>query len=101
MDFATATLHVCRVKQGSLSTHPILGDELRMLRRLQRDQEPESPFVFTSERGSPSGFARMVERVGAEAKLGFKAHPHCSGMPVDLCCGQGARYPSPAGLSRA
>src|SRR5262249_32261936 len=40
---------------------------------------PETPFVFTSERGSPfttAGFARMVERVGAEAKLGFKVHPH-------------------------
>jgi integrase len=79
IDFATATLHVRRVKQGSPSTHPILGDELRMLRRLQREQEPKSPFAFTSERGSPfttAGFARMVERAGAEAKLGFKAHPH-------------------------
>ena len=38
IDFATATLHVRRVKQGSPSTHPILGDELRMLRRLQREQ---------------------------------------------------------------
>jgi integrase len=79
IDFATATLHVRRVKQGSPSTHPILGDELRSLRRLQREQAPKSPFVFTSERGSPfttAGFARMVERAGAEAKLAFKAHPH-------------------------
>jgi type 1 fimbriae regulatory protein FimB/type 1 fimbriae regulatory protein FimE len=79
VDFGTATLHVRRVKQGSPSTHPILGDELRALRRLQREQEPKSPFVFTSERGSPfttAGFARMVERAGAEANLGFKAHPH-------------------------
>ena len=79
MDFRTATLHVRRVKQGSPSIHPILGDKLRALRRLQRDQEPTLPFVFTSERGSPfstAGFARMVERAGAEAKLGFKTHPH-------------------------
>ena len=79
VDFRTATLHVRRVKQGSPATHPILGDELRMLRRLQREQEPKSPFVFTSERGSPfttAGFARMVERAGVEARLGFKAHPH-------------------------
>jgi integrase len=79
VDFATATLHVRRVKQGSPSTHPILGDELRWLRRLQREQEPKSPFVFTSERGSPfttAGFARMVERAGVEAGFGFKAHPH-------------------------
>jgi integrase len=79
VDFRTATLHVRRVKQGTPSTHPILGDELRALRRLQREQEPKSAFVFTSERGSPfttAGFARMVERAGAEAKLAFKVHPH-------------------------
>ena len=35
--------------------------------------------MFTSERGAPfstAGFARMIERAGAEAKLAFKAHPH-------------------------
>lgn len=67
------------MKQGTPSTHPILGDELRALRRLQREQEPRSPFVFTSERGAPfgtAGFARMVERAGIETKFGFKAHPH-------------------------
>jgi len=79
IELASGSLHVRRVKQGTPSTHPILGGELRALRRLQREQEPKSPFVFTSERGSPfttAGFARMVERAGAEAKLGLKVHPH-------------------------
>jgi integrase len=79
VDFRMATLHVHRVKRGTPSTHPILGDELRALRRLQREQEPKSPFVFTSERDAPfttAGFARIVERAGVEARLGFKAHPH-------------------------
>jgi site-specific recombinase XerD len=79
VDFGAATLHVRRVKQGTPSTHPMLGDELRALRRLQREQEPKSSFVFNSERGAPfstAGFARIVERAGDEAKLGFKAHPH-------------------------
>jgi site-specific recombinase XerD len=79
VDFRTATLHVRRVKRETPATHPILGDELRALRRLQREQEPKSPFVFTSERGAPfttAGFARMIERVGIEARLAFKAHPH-------------------------
>jgi integrase len=79
VDFRTGTLHVRRVKRGTPSTHPIPGDELRALRRLQREQQPRSPFVFTSERGAPfstAGFARMVERAGVEAKLGFKAHAH-------------------------
>ena len=79
IEFASGALHVRRVKQGTPSTHPITGDELRALRRLQREQVPKSPFVFTSERGSPyttAGFARMVERAGAEARLGLKVHPH-------------------------
>ena len=78
-DFDTANLSVRRAKKGSPSTHPIRGDELRALRKLQREQEPKSPFVFASERGSPfttAGFARMVERAGMAAELDFKAHPH-------------------------
>ena len=79
VDFTTATMHVRRVKRGTPSTHPIRGDELRALRRLQREQDPKSSFVFTSERGTPfttAGFARTVERASVGAKLGFKAHPH-------------------------
>jgi integrase len=78
-DFQTATLHVRRIKQGTPATHPILGDELRALRRLHREQDPKSAFVFTSERGAPlgaAGFARMIDRAGKAAKLGFKIHPH-------------------------
>jgi integrase len=79
IDFGAATLAVRRAKRGTPATHPIRGDELRALRRLAREQEPKSPFVFTSERGAPfttAGFARMIERAGKAAKLGFKAHPH-------------------------
>src|SRR5271163_2745958 len=67
VDMRTATLHVRRVKRGTPSTHPILGDEFRALRRLQREQDPKSPFIFKTERGSPfstAGFARMIERAG-------------------------------------
>ncbi|MFY9956308.1 tyrosine-type recombinase/integrase [Bradyrhizobium sp.] len=79
IDFDTAMLAVRRVKRGTPSTHPIIGDEMRALRRLQREQKPKSAFVFTSERGSPfatSGFARLIERAGIAAGLKFKVHPH-------------------------
>src|SRR5262249_6041009 len=72
-----AALHVQRVKQGLPSVHPLQGDEMRALRELKR--QAASPYVFTSERGAPfttAGFARMIERAGLAAKLGFKAHPH-------------------------
>jgi integrase len=65
VDFNHAVLQVRRVKKGTPATHPITGDEMRTPRRLQREQDPKSPFVFTSERGSPfttAGFARLVER---------------------------------------
>lgn len=79
IDFDTANLAVRRAKEGSPSNHPIRGDELRALRRVAREQDPKSAYVFTSERGAPfttAGFARMVERAGNAAELGFKAHPH-------------------------
>jgi integrase len=79
VDFTAANLHVRRRKGSTDATHPIRGDELRALRRLQREQEPRSAFIFVSERGSPfstAGFLRMVERAGEAAKLGFPVHPH-------------------------
>jgi type 1 fimbriae regulatory protein FimB/type 1 fimbriae regulatory protein FimE len=79
IDFPTATLHVRRVKKGTPATHPIRGDEMRALRRLAREQDPRSPFLFTSERAAPfttAGFARMIERAGEDAGFSFKAHPH-------------------------
>jgi integrase len=78
VDFNGAVLHVRRVKNGTPSTHPIQGDELRALRRLQRESAA-SPFVFVSERGSPfatAGFARMIERAAVGAGLELKVHPH-------------------------
>ena len=77
VDFDAAALNVRRVKNGTPSTHPLLGDEMRALRRLQQESDT-SPFVFVSERGSPfttAGFARIVERAAA-ARLELKAHPH-------------------------
>jgi integrase len=77
VEFETGTLHLRRAKGGVTSTHPLLGDELRALRALKR--EAKSPFIFVSERGAPftvSGFAKLVERTGFEAKLPFKVHPH-------------------------
>jgi type 1 fimbriae regulatory protein FimB/type 1 fimbriae regulatory protein FimE len=77
VEFETATLHLRRAKGGQVGTHPLLGDELRMLRVLKR--EAKSPFIFVSERGAPfsiAGVAKLIERAGIEAKMPFKVHPH-------------------------
>jgi integrase len=77
VEFESGALHLRRAKGGTIGTHPLLGDELRALRVLKR--KGSSPFVFVSERGAPfstSGWAKLVERAGVEAKMPFKIHPH-------------------------
>ena len=79
IDLEHALLHVRRLKNGSPATHPLTGKELRALRRLQREQDTKSPFVFTSERGTPftkRGFQAMVERAGEAGGFDMKIHPH-------------------------
>ena len=53
-DLKRGTLHVNRIKNGLESVHPLGGEELRALRKLQREQ-PESRFLFLSERGHRVG----------------------------------------------
>jgi integrase len=76
-DLENAILHVRRVKQGTPATHPLTGRELRALRKLQREKESKSPFIFVSERGTPfaiRGFQAMVERAARAASFDMKIH---------------------------
>lgn len=78
VDFKTGKLHVNRLKNGDASIHFIEGDELRALRKLQRDY-PGSPFLFASERGGPlsaRAIHTIVSRAGVEAGMEFPVHPH-------------------------
>jgi type 1 fimbriae regulatory protein FimB/type 1 fimbriae regulatory protein FimE len=74
----SATMHVKRKKRGKPATHPMVGAEVRALRRLFRE-EPDSAYVFTSERKGPMS-ERLVNvviaRAGIEAKLPFPVHAH-------------------------
>jgi integrase len=79
VDFTHGRVHVSRLKHSAAAVHPLSGRELRVLRRLQREQLPASPFIFTSERGSPfttAGWRKMVARLGIAAKIDFPVHPH-------------------------
>jgi integrase len=78
VDLDNARLHVRRVKNGVPSVHPIKVDEMRALRRLERETD-NTEYVFVSERGSPfttAGFAKLVERAGLEVGFQFGTHPH-------------------------
>jgi hypothetical protein len=77
IDLRAAAMHVKRLKHGQATTHQVGGDELRALRKLRRDQEPKSAFVFVNERGTPfdrNGFNWMVKRAGKKAGLPFQVH---------------------------
>ena len=79
IDFNAAEMHVERKKRGKSPRHPIRGDELRALRRLHKEQDPKSAFVFVSERGAPftrDSFNWMVKRAGKKADLPFQVHAH-------------------------
>ncbi|TMJ79162.1 MAG: integrase [Alphaproteobacteria bacterium] len=78
VELATGRLHVRRAKNGSPSVHPMQGDEIRALRRLQREQRASS-HVFQSERGgpmTPKAFHALFGRIGERAKMPFPVHPH-------------------------
>jgi len=77
--FREGLLHVARLKKGTPSTHPLRGPELRALRRLQREQRPSSPYLFTTERRGPmttAGVRKLIARIGQEAGFSFPVHPH-------------------------
>ena len=79
VDLDRAELYVTRVKKGKSGAHQLYGKELRMLRKLRREQDPPSSFVFVSERGAPfagRGFRLMIERLSRSAKFEFPVHAH-------------------------
>lgn len=78
LDLERGLLHVRRVKNGTPSVHPMGGTEIRALRRHKREQ-PESRYVFATERRapmSPAGFRKMIARIGERASFPFPVHPH-------------------------
>ena len=78
LDFEAGTIHVQRVKKGTPSVQPLYGDEIRSLRKLQRDY-PLSPYVFQSSRRGPLAHdtvGEIVERAGELAGLSIPVHAH-------------------------
>lgn len=74
INFDDGSMYVRRVKGSKPSTHPIQGDELRALRRLQREQSDKpSPFVFGGM--APRSIATTITRMG-EGLLAFPLHVH-------------------------
>lgn len=78
LDLSQGRYHVTRRKNGRPSVHLLRGSEIRELRRLKREQ-PESIYVFTSERRgpmTPATFRKLLSTIGQAAELPFPIHPH-------------------------
>lgn len=78
VDLDAGFIHVNRLKNGTASTHPLGGSEIRALRKLKRDY-PATQYVFVTERKGPmsdSAVRKMIARASRKAELGFPVHPH-------------------------
>ena len=75
IDLSARTIVIRRLKGSRDSTHYLERDELAGLSRLPR----EGAYVFVNERGGPfkrEGIARLIQRSGKEAGIGFGVHVH-------------------------
>jgi hypothetical protein len=126
--FKTASLHIRRVKNGTPSTHPLTGRELRELRRHQRES-PKSSFVFVSimggavigagiqphdragSRGSqarhqgacPHAAPRRWRRIGSRNSGGINASlaaPECRAINVNQKGGDAMRWKAKSRIDR-
>ena len=93
LDLPKRTISVRRLKGGVDSVHYLERHELAGLKRLQKEQEPKTAYVFVNERRQPfgrMGIARMIERAGEAAKAAvpcscslftafLRLHPSCQG----------------------
>lgn len=79
IDLKKGLLHVNRLKNGIPSTHPLRSVELRALRKLQRENEEKSSYVFITRRGTPITTRTVhyiIARAGEAAGFSFSIHPH-------------------------
>jgi len=66
-----------RLKGSRDASHPVEGDELRILRKLERKKE--SRHIFLSERKSPltaQAIYRMLRNIEEDLNWDFPIHPH-------------------------
>jgi type 1 fimbriae regulatory protein FimB/type 1 fimbriae regulatory protein FimE len=79
VDLKADLLHVNRMKNGTPSTHPLRGPELRTLKAWQREQGAGRSYVFTSLRGgpmTPRTVHHVVAKAGRDAGIPFPVHTH-------------------------
>ena len=82
VDLDSRVLHVARLKQGLSTTHPLRGDELRVIKAWLAERNrmaPAGEAFFVSERRLPLNRRTAwvaIRRYGELAELPVEAHPH-------------------------
>jgi type 1 fimbriae regulatory protein FimB len=82
VDTESRVLHVTRLKAGLSTTHPLRGDELRLIKAWLAERakmKPETDAFFISERRGPLSRKTawvMIRDYGRLADLAVDAHPH-------------------------
>jgi hypothetical protein len=77
VEFNAAVLHVRRVKNGTPRTHPFLGDEMRAVRRLQRESSDLRPLALGERKAY---LARLLAR--RPPGIEFNEHTDVEGILV-------------------
>ena len=82
VDTDSRVLHVTRLKKGLSTTHPLRGDELRVIKTWLAERakmQPQTDAFFISERRSPLSRKTAwvaIRAYGERAGLAVDAHPH-------------------------
>ncbi len=102
VEFSSATLHVRRVKQGTPSTHPILGDELRALAQASartRSQVALRVHVRTRHAVHHGGVCAHGRARRCRGRIWLQGSPAHAATRLRLRAGQqGSRHPRAASL---
>jgi site-specific recombinase XerD len=78
VNLGQARLWVRRLKNGLSVEHPIVGDELRAIKRYLSTREDRLPWLFVSERGQQlerTSVSYLVRKAAEQAEL-RNVHPH-------------------------
>jgi type 1 fimbriae regulatory protein FimB len=82
VDMEGRSLHVKRLKRGLSTTHPLRGDEIRVLKAWLTERQrmkPQGKALFVSERRQPLSRKTawvIIQAYGRAAGLEIVAHPH-------------------------
>lgn len=84
LDIIGRTLYIRRLKNGFSTIHPLLGDEVKELRRWLRIRSSlaeagKTGYLFVSRSGEPLSrqqFYNIIRKTGESANLPVSTHPH-------------------------